>query len=324
MFQPGANLNTVGFGNRPENIEVPHIESRDPSPMDLNYPVGKRWLNTASNEEFILFKFQSVLGVTQAVWSSPVGLTGAMVSLSADTGGTVYPDGSGNILIRGVSNQIATVGSAFTNTLAIGATDPFNVVGLVSTGTTSLDTTTNANVTIGNSATSAQQVSIQSGNDVRIKTLGTNGQIIIGNVNNSAHIACDTTFSRGLTQQGSLGTPGALLLINSSLAMFSSFTVTSGLYTTTGTEGIIECKPSGGITIDLVNAYFPGSIIIIYDALGTANVNNITVNAAGGGSIFQSGSAPAASFVISTSYQTLILLRIPNSTPANFLILQLS
>ena len=76
-FQPGANLYTAGFGSRPENVEVPHIEKRDPSTSDVNYPIGKRWLNTISEEEFILYSFSASGGVTQANWASPVGPTGS-------------------------------------------------------------------------------------------------------------------------------------------------------------------------------------------------------------------------------------------------------
>lgn len=324
MFQPGANLNTVGFGNRPENVEVPHIEARDPSPMDVNYPQGKRWLNTASNEEFILFKFQSVSGVTQAVWSSPVGSTGAVISLSGATGGPVFPDNSGNIALAGTSNQIVTVSNPGSHNVTSSLADPLTVARFVTTGNTSLAGSTNAQVIIGNTAASPQEVSIEAGSNVRIKTAGLTGQLLVGNASNSAQFACDTLFTRQLANQGSLGTPQALFLTDVPIAMVSSFTLTSGSYNTTGSEGIIQCLPSGAVSINLVNTYFPGALIFIYDSLGTANVNNITVNAPAGGNILQAGTPPAASFVINVAYQSLILLRVPNTTPANFLVLHIS
>jgi hypothetical protein len=48
-FQPGANLYTAGFGSRPENVEVPHIDTRAPAASDVNYPVGKSWINKSAN-----------------------------------------------------------------------------------------------------------------------------------------------------------------------------------------------------------------------------------------------------------------------------------
>ena len=44
MFQPGAVVNTQGFGNRPENVEVPHYDVRAPAATDILYPLGKMWI----------------------------------------------------------------------------------------------------------------------------------------------------------------------------------------------------------------------------------------------------------------------------------------
>ena len=55
-FQPGANLNTQGFGNRSENVEVPFISDRTPTVNDKLYPIGKRWI-WAGNAEYVLLSF---------------------------------------------------------------------------------------------------------------------------------------------------------------------------------------------------------------------------------------------------------------------------
>jgi len=47
-IQSGAVLNTQGFGNRPENVEIPHVDVRNPSSLDTGrgfFPIGKRWIN---------------------------------------------------------------------------------------------------------------------------------------------------------------------------------------------------------------------------------------------------------------------------------------
>ena len=41
--QPGANIYTQGFGSRPENVEVPHLDVRAPTTTDVLYPIGKKW-----------------------------------------------------------------------------------------------------------------------------------------------------------------------------------------------------------------------------------------------------------------------------------------
>lgn len=68
-IQLGANLYTQGFGSRPENVEVPHIDIRDPSSSDVNYPIGKRWINQAAGNEFTLLNFSSLGGTVTANWT---------------------------------------------------------------------------------------------------------------------------------------------------------------------------------------------------------------------------------------------------------------
>ena len=47
--QPGANLYSQGFGSYPENVEIPVISNVNPGPNNVNYPLGKRWINQALN-----------------------------------------------------------------------------------------------------------------------------------------------------------------------------------------------------------------------------------------------------------------------------------
>ncbi len=86
----GAVLNTQGQGNKPQNVEIPFVTTRDPSPVDKNYPVGKSWINSSSSSEFCLTSFSSTAGTTLANWTSlggagdlnitAAGVTAAMVA----------------------------------------------------------------------------------------------------------------------------------------------------------------------------------------------------------------------------------------------------
>jgi hypothetical protein len=69
-FQPGANLYTQGFGSRPENVEVPHYDVRPPNSTDVNYPLGKRWLDTVGQDIWELVALSSAGGVLSATWVS--------------------------------------------------------------------------------------------------------------------------------------------------------------------------------------------------------------------------------------------------------------
>ncbi len=70
MFQPGAMVYTQGFGSRPENVEVPHIDVRAPTAQDVNYPIGKRWVDTVAGIEYVLTSISTSSGIPQADWAS--------------------------------------------------------------------------------------------------------------------------------------------------------------------------------------------------------------------------------------------------------------
>lgn len=178
-FQPGANLYTQGFGSRPEGVEVAHIERRDPSPTDVNYPISKRWINTVSEHEFILYSFSVVNGVTQANWGSPVGVTGAVISLGDNSNVQTFPNSSGSIQLTGVANQISVTSNPSTHQIQFGITNPLNIGALSASGAVNLATATDLPVNIGNPASLSQTNNIN-GNQVNIQPSGT-GQFVVGN-----------------------------------------------------------------------------------------------------------------------------------------------
>ncbi len=69
MFQPGAMNYTQGFGSKPENVEVPHLDIRAPTSNDTNYPLGKRWIDTVAGNEWVLVSQSSIGGILQSNWS---------------------------------------------------------------------------------------------------------------------------------------------------------------------------------------------------------------------------------------------------------------
>lgn len=130
-FQPGINLYSQGFGSSAENIQVPHIERRDPSPTDVNYPVGKKWLNTLSGKEFILYRFEVFLGITQAYWGTGAGgQEGALTSLSDSVGTKTNPDDNGNIQLTGNPDQIIITSDPILNSMEISIVDDLVIQGL--------------------------------------------------------------------------------------------------------------------------------------------------------------------------------------------------
>ena len=77
--QHGANLYTQGFGSRPENVEIPHIDVRPPGVTDVNYPIGKRWIDQIGNAAYTLTSVSASLGTLSANWALLGTDTGALI-----------------------------------------------------------------------------------------------------------------------------------------------------------------------------------------------------------------------------------------------------
>jgi hypothetical protein len=112
--QPGANLYTQGFGSRPENVEVPVISTVAPAPSDVNYPIGKRWINRLTNIEYTLTSQSTQGGVLSSVWTAGGGASGA-TQFTGNTG-IAMPSG-GNLNVIG-TDTMNVVGSGSTLTLS--------------------------------------------------------------------------------------------------------------------------------------------------------------------------------------------------------------
>lgn len=115
--QPGANLYTQGFGSRPENVEVPHLDVRAPASTDILYPIGKRWLNTVSGSEYVLASQSVSSGVTASSWTL-LGSGGTLNTLSDDSNVKANPS-NGNIQLAGTANQITTSAAGSTVTFSL-------------------------------------------------------------------------------------------------------------------------------------------------------------------------------------------------------------
>lgn len=116
-YPGGANVNTVAFGNYPENVEVPHIDIRDPAPTDYQYPLGKRWINRIDNTEFVLTSISAFANVTSGNWEqSGGGGTGLINTINLNT------PIAGNYTLAGTANQISIAQTAGTSTFSLSST----------------------------------------------------------------------------------------------------------------------------------------------------------------------------------------------------------
>ena len=150
-FQPGAMVYTQGFGSRPENVEVPHLDVRAPTSADILYPIGKRWINTVLNDEYVLTSFTASAGTTTANWVIMGGSNIDVSTLTGDSGGPVSPTG-GNINTIG-DGSITIVGSGSTLTTELtGLTNHAVLVGAGTTTITKIPATANTGAVLQNNS----------------------------------------------------------------------------------------------------------------------------------------------------------------------------
>lgn len=214
-FQPGANLYGIGVGARPENVEVPHLDTRAPAASDVNYPVGKVWVNTAGNAVYVLTSLSSFNGAVTANWEATGGGSSAIATINTNA-----PVG-GNYTLAGTANQIAVAQSAGTTTFSVHSSPSF--AGTVTSGTGFTATTGNitatagavsANTTVtagtgitattGNIVATAGAVSagttVTGGTGVTATTgniTATNGNIVLGTAGNKINVATGANASAG-------------------------------------------------------------------------------------------------------------------------------
>jgi len=110
-FQPGANLYTAGFGLRPENIEVPHLDVRAPTTSDTLFPVGKWWL-FVGNSLWYLLNQTSTGGKLRSNWVQVSGSGGSGVTSVTGSNGVDSSPTTGSVVVSGINATTSSVGVA--------------------------------------------------------------------------------------------------------------------------------------------------------------------------------------------------------------------
>lgn len=225
---PGANLYTQGFGSYPENVEIPVITNVDPSSTNNTYPIGKRWINSLTNSEFVLTSISTAGGVATANWQSLGGGSSQVSTLTGDTG-TATPSG-GNIKIAGTANQITTAaaGSTVTISLPSSITTPGSLTATtsLSAGTT-VTGGTGVTATTGNVSATAGQV-----NAGTTMTAGTGITATTGNIVATAgQVNAGTTMTAGT---GITATTGNIAASSGNVSASGTVTGGTGITATTG------------------------------------------------------------------------------------------
>ena len=142
------------------NWGPPIIASRDPTSTDINYKVGREWINKVTPSLWFLGSKAS----STATWiAAGSGTTGGVVTITGTSGGASPT--AGNINILGTANQMSFAGAGSTLTGSLSAT-------LVAPG--SVTATTSITATLGNvTLTNGNLVLVAAGNKINRTSVAT-------------------------------------------------------------------------------------------------------------------------------------------------------
>lgn len=226
-FQPGAVLNTQAFGNRAENVEVPHIDTRAPTSSDYLYPIGKYWINKTANTVYFLTSQSSSASGTTSNWQLVESGASSLLTLSDDANTTVAPV-SGNIKLAGTTSEITTTASAGTITFAIPTT--FIAPGSIAS-TTTLTGGTGITATTGNIVASTGNITTTVGSITSATTLtatlgaitATNGNIVRGTAGNKdIYSSVASTTTAGANSAGTVALTGGTATVSTTAVTANS------------------------------------------------------------------------------------------------------
>jgi hypothetical protein len=250
--QPGAMVYTQGFGSRPENVEVPHLDKRAPNTTDFMYPIGKRWIDQVGLNSYELVGITTTGATPSAIWNLLGSDTGALNTLTTDDSTVVTPS-AGNINISGAS-PLSTTGSGSTVTVNLTGTVP------VANGGTGLTAVTAHDLMIGNGTSPLTLLAPSATSGVPLISQGASSNPAYG----TAVVAGGGTGSTTFTAHGVLigegtgpvvataaGTNGQVLLGSTGAdPAFSTLTTSTGVTFTTGAHTLSVDVSTGGFNVN--------------------------------------------------------------------------
>jgi len=191
-FPTSQNLYGIGVGSATENKVIQ--ATRDPTSLDVNYPILQQWFNQTTKSIWTLSSLASSSGTVTATWIISSTL-GALSTLTGNSGGPISPV-SGNINTVGDGSVITTAGSGNTLNTAITGTVPVNHGG---TGATTLTGVLSGNGTSPITASTVTQHQLLLGgasNSIsQVAGTGVSGQVLASGGPSADPVWANTPFT---------------------------------------------------------------------------------------------------------------------------------
>ncbi len=211
---PVANmLNIVSAGLSSSSPFLTVVESRAPTPYDVNYPLTKRWMDSTTYIEYFLLNMDSSSGTVLANWVTVGTTTDDVNSFIPDNGTSpVVPTAAGVISVKGqsVPNTSGIQVTGALNELDISMLSPFqgsfNFTLPTSGATTTLSVSNTSNTASSNAVLLASVAGTSSGDAWTQWTIGTSTSWALG-PDTSASGRLLLNYSASASISPSTGTP---------------------------------------------------------------------------------------------------------------------
>lgn len=275
-FQPGNDVYSQNTGLSNLDVTFPHIDTRDPTSYDVNFSLGKRWVNRATGNSFTLVSQSSIGGTLQSTWNAggvnaatTTNLGTVFLSTLAQLEAGTAPTGAYVPLANDVFtfvNSVAISGGTAATTAAQGfvylATNAQAAAGSLTTnyainpGSLAFALANSASLPIGSSTagsgafttlTQAGTANINT-TGAAITTIGTGGTgaTRIGNATGNTQVTGYLTASTTLT-----ATLGNITATNGNLSLATAgnkIVIATGSNASVGTSGAMSGTP-GSVTV---------------------------------------------------------------------------
>ena len=115
-----VSLDALAIGRTSSNPFVDQFETRSPTIYDIQYPIQKKWLNTATEQFYELQNFYTTAEFPGQLFANWILIGGSsVVETLTGNDGIIVPPTNNNINVVGDGTYITTTGNAATSTLTI-------------------------------------------------------------------------------------------------------------------------------------------------------------------------------------------------------------